>query len=66
MKKLSIIIALALGLIGNVFAAAPDFTTLTAGVDFSTVITGILAVSALLAVVLVVRKGAKLVLGAIK
>lgn len=48
------------------FAAAPDFTSLVTAVDFSTVGTAILSIAALLAVVLVIRKGAKLVLGAIK
>ena len=48
------------------FAAAPDFTALTAAVDFSTVGVAILAIAALLAVVLVIRKGAKMVLSAIK
>ena len=48
------------------FAAAPDFTTLTGAVDFSTVGAAILAIAALLAVPLVIRKGSRMVLGAIK
>lgn len=66
MKYLYIVIALFLGLISNVFAAAPDFTALTGAVDFSTVGTAVLAIAALLAVPLVIRKGAKMVLSAIK
>ena len=50
----------------SAFAAAPDFTALTGAVDFSTVGTAVLAIAALLAVPLVIRKGAKMVLSAIK
>ena len=39
------------------FAAAPDFTTLTTAVDFSTVGTAILAIGALMVVPKVVRWG---------
>ena len=48
------------------FAAGPDFSALTGAVDFSTVGTAVLAIAALLAVPLVIRKGAKMVLSAIK
>jgi len=51
------------------FAAAgtpPDFTTLTSSIDFSTVITGILAVAGLLALVFVAIRGAKTLIGFIK
>lgn len=48
------------------FALPPDFSSLTTAVDFSTVGTAVLAIAALLAVPLVIRKGAKLVLAAIK
>lgn len=51
---------------GSAFAVGPDFSSLTAAVDFSTVGTAILAVGALLAVPLVIRKGARMVLSAIK
>ena len=50
----------------SAFAVGPDFTTLTAAVDFSTVGTAVLAIAALLAVPLVIRKGAKMVLSAIR
>lgn len=51
--------------VGAANAAAPDFTSLTSAVDFSTVGTAILAIGALLAVPLVVKKGARFVLGMI-
>lgn len=50
---------------GSAMAAAPDFTSLTAAVDFSTVATAILAIGALLAVPSVVKKGARIVLSMI-
>lgn len=50
---------------GAANAAAPDFSSLTAAVDLSTVGTAILAIAALLAVPLVVKKGARFVLGMI-
>lgn len=62
---------LALGLTGLVVAgsasAAPvDVTTLTAAVDFSTVIIAILAVAAIMVGVYVAWKAAKMVIGAVK
>ena len=48
------------------FAAAPDFTTLTSAVDFSTVGTAILAIAALMMVPKVVKWGAGKVLGMIR
>lgn len=47
-------------------ATPPDFTTLTGAVDFSTAITAILAVFALVAAVYVVWKGGTLILAAIR
>jgi hypothetical protein len=47
-------------------AAAPDFTTLTAAVDFSTVITATLSILASLAGVYIIWKGGKMILRAIK
>jgi hypothetical protein len=44
------------------FAAAPDFTSLTTAVDFSTVGTAILAIAALMVVPKVIRWGAGRVL----
>lgn len=43
-----------------------DYSTLTAAVDWSTAITGMMAVAAVVAGVLVVRKGIRFVLGMIK
>lgn len=50
----------------SAFAVGPDFSALTAAVDFSTVGPAVLAIAALLAVPLVIRKGAKMVLAAIR
>lgn len=68
MKKYTqIIFASFLMLLGfNTFAVGPDFSALTGAVDFSTVGPAVLAIAALLAVPLVIRKGAKFVLSAIK
>jgi len=44
-------------------AAGWDYSTLTDGVDFSTIATGVLAVAAMLAAVYAGIKGAKVVLG---
>ena len=47
-------------------AAAPDFTTVTSAVDFSTVITAIMAVAAIMVGVYVAWRGAKFALRAVK
>lgn len=47
---------------GAANATAPDFTSLTAAVDFSSVITGIITISAALAGVGIVMKGSSLIL----
>lgn len=47
-------------------ATAPDFTTLTTSVDFSTVATGVLAIAALMVVPKVAAWGAKKVIGFIR
>lgn len=44
------------------FAAGPDFTTLTSGIDFSTVAVAVMAIALALAGVQVTIKGAKIVL----
>ena len=46
--------------------AQQNYSTLTSAVDFSSAITAIMAVAALVAAVLVVRKGIRFVLGAIR
>jgi hypothetical protein len=48
------------------FAAGPDFAPITAAVDWGTVITGVLAVAALVAAVYVAVRGAKMLLGMIR
>lgn len=50
---------------GAANAAAPDFSSLTGAVDFSSVGTAILAIGALLAVPAVVKKGTRIVLSMI-
>jgi uncharacterized integral membrane protein len=50
----------------NAFAAAPDFTSLTTAVDYSTAIAAILLVAAGLAGVGIVMAGIKLILPMIK
>jgi cation transporter-like permease len=47
-------------------AAGPDMTGLTSAVDFSTVITAVMAIAGLLAVVYVAIKGARIGLSMIK
>ena len=47
-------------------AAAPDFTTVTSAVDFSKVITAIMAVAAIMVGVYVAWRGAKFALRAVK
>lgn len=51
---------------GIASATGTDYSTLTASVDFSTVIIGVLAVAGIMATVYVSVKGAKLVLSALK
>lgn len=66
-------IARGLGLAGvlgftavNSYAVGVDVTALTTAVDFTTVITAILAVAAIMVTVYVAWKAAKMVIGAIK
>jgi len=61
-KKYALGLAIAAGS-ASTFAVGPDYTALTAGIDFGTTTAAILAVAALLAVVLVSKKGAKMILG---
>ncbi|MBK1889965.1 hypothetical protein Undi14_07935 [Undibacterium sp. 14-3-2] len=58
----------AIAVSGSAMAAGtgPDFSTLTSAVDFSTVITAIMAISATLMGVYIAIKGAKTVVGMIK
>ncbi|HSH72826.1 MAG TPA: hypothetical protein VK974_07190 [Methylophilaceae bacterium] len=51
---------------GNAFAVGPDFTTLTTGVDFSTIGPALLLIAVAISGVYVIWKGAKMILAAIK
>lgn len=51
---------------GLAAAAGPDFSTITAGVDWTSVVTGVLAVAALVAAVYVAVRGAKMLLSMIR
>lgn len=59
-------IAGALGFSEPAHAAPPDLTSLTAAVDFSTVVTAVLGVAAALIVVYIAWKGAKMVIAAVR
>ncbi|UZR30724.1 hypothetical protein [Methylococcus mesophilus] len=48
-----------------VFAAGPDFTTLTTGIDFGTAATAIMAVGVAVAAALIALRGTRMVLSAI-
>jgi hypothetical protein len=59
--------AMALGFASSAaFAAGPDLSTLSAAVDFGTVITAVLAVGAAIVGVYLAWKGVKIVIGAVK
>lgn len=67
MRKLMIGTALALGLSTPALAQnAADYSSLTSSVNWDSAITALLAVAAIVAGVLVVRKGIKFVLGMIR
>lgn len=63
-KKLSGVVLLSSAAAAQ--AAGPDLTSLTTAVDFGTVTTAILGVSAAIIVVYIAWKGAKMVIGAVK
>lgn len=70
-NRLCLLAAAPLGLIATpalaqTTPAATDYSTLTNAVDFASVITALLAVAAVLVGVLIVRKGIRFVMGAIK
>lgn len=66
-KILKPVVGLGSLLVGSaVLADAPDYTTLTSAVDFSTTKDAIISVAATLIVVYVAFKGAKLILSAVK
>ena len=55
-KATAVVVAATL-LAGNAFATAPDFTTLTSGIDFSSLITALMALFVAMAGVGIVAKG---------
>jgi hypothetical protein len=59
-------VAMTLGFAGSAFAAGPDLSTLSAAVDFGTVVTAVLAVGAAIVGVYLAWKGVKIVIGAVK
>lgn len=65
MKKLLLLGTVGLGFSAPAFAQA-NYTTLTSAVDWASAITAMMAVAALVAAVLVVRKGIRFVLGSIR
>jgi hypothetical protein len=64
LKRLAVIAAATTG--ASVFAAGPDLSSLTSSVDVGTTVTGVLAVSASLALLYMAMRGAKTVLGMIR
>jgi hypothetical protein len=58
--------AVGVGFAGNALAAAPDFSSLTAAVDYSTAISAILLVAAGIAGVAIVVYGIKLIIPMIR
>jgi len=69
-KKNAALVAVAMSIVAGPALAAPgagqDYSTLTDAVDWSTAITALMAVAALVAGVLVVRKGIRFVLAALR
>lgn len=65
LKKIALVATLS-GLAVSSFAAAPDFTTLTSSIDFSSVITAVMAVFVALIGLVLALKGAKIVYHAIR
>lgn len=63
--KRGLVAAGVLASFGSANAAGLDFSSLTGAVDFSTVITAVLAIAALLAAVAVAKRGARMVLSMI-
>lgn len=68
LTRTKVLLAVALAsVVGGVAHATPagDYDAITAAVDWADVITGIAAIAALVAAVLVVKRGAKMLLGMI-
>lgn len=66
MRKLALLFPVAAASFATPALAQQNYSTLTAAVDWSTAITALMAVAALVAGVLVVRKGIRFVLGALR
>lgn len=63
MKKVLAVLLASLAVFSmNVFAVPPDYTTLTGAIDMSTTTAAILAVAAIMMVVYITWKGAKMIL----
>lgn len=60
------LVAVSYGLVTGAHAAGPDFTALTGAIDFSTTTAAILAAAALVAVLYLAIRGARVILGFIK
>lgn len=65
MKKVLVTLA-GLGLSASVFAAPPDFAPIAAAFSSDSIVTGILAVGAIVAVVYTAMRGARMVLSMIR
>lgn len=67
MKKISTALALLSSMVGgSAFAAAPDYTILTSGIDFSTTITAVMAIALSLVGLYLAIKGSKIVIGMVR
>ncbi len=68
MKKylLALIASLMLFIGTNAFAVGPDFSTITSSVDFSTVVTGVMAVAVALVGVYIAVRGARMLLSFVR
>lgn len=66
MKKILVFVALLASMATNAFAVGPDFTTLTSAVDFSTVITGVMAVAVAIVGVYLAARGARMLLAFVR
>lgn len=65
MKKILSFVAL-FAAAGSALAVSPDFTTITGAVDFSTVITGVMAVAVAIVGVYLAARGARMLLAFVR
>lgn len=66
MKKLLSFVALLVGMVSSAFALPPDFSTITGAVDFSTVVTGVMAVAVAIVGVYLAARGARMLLAFVR